>query len=73
MSTSLHHLGNHDQRTPEAAVMPLAAGSGLLGLDRSGWPSGRDFVPAALLGGRGKPIALNVKRWLVAIRESRRG
>lgn len=73
MSTSLHHLGNHDQRTPDAAAVPLAARRGLLGLDRSGRPSGRDFVPAALLGGRGKPIAVNVKRWLVEIMESRRG
>ena len=73
MSTSPHHLSNHDQHTPEASAMPQAAGRGLLRLDRSDWLSDRDFAPAAFLGGRGDLAALNVDRGLVAIRESHRG
>ena len=34
MNTSPHHLGDHDQHTPEAAAMPLAAGRGVPGSDR---------------------------------------
>lgn len=74
MSTSPHHLGNHDRHTPEAAVMPQAAGRAVLGLDRSltGHRTRTSF-PLTFLGCRGDPTTLNTDRGPGATGKSRRG